>query len=194
MSAFLSDFIKLDLTPAELSSIEDLIVTKHVKKGEQLVKVGDLVKGAFFVINGCLRSYLIDEKGKEHVFLFAPEGWILAERDDFKGDQIASLYVEAIENSTVEFIPLKVYEIILKLRPTSLEHQVPKLHKRIQMLQKRVILLMSASAKARYEYFLETYPSIVQRVPQKMIASYLGITPEALSKIKKDSLYKSGIS
>lgn len=194
MSAFLSDFVKLDLTPAELRSIEDLIVTKHVKKGEQLVKVGDLVKGAFFVINGCLRSYLIDEKGKEHVFLFAPEGWILAERDDFKGDQIASLYVEAIENSTVEFIPLKVYEIILKLRPTSLEHQVPKLHKRIQMLQKRVILLMSASAKARYEYFLETYPSIVQRVPQKMIASYLGITPEALSKIKKDSLYKSGIS
>lgn len=194
MSAFLSDFVKLDLTPAELRSIEDLIVTKHVKKGEQLVKVGDLVKGAFFVINGCLRSYLIDEKGKEHVFLFAPEGWILAERDDFKSDQIASLYVEAIENSTVEFIPLKVYEIILKLRPTSLEHQVPKLHKRIQMLQKRVILLMSASAKDRYEYFLETYPSIVQRVPQKMIASYLGITPEALSKIKKDSLYKSGIS
>ena len=156
-----------------------------VKKGELLQRSGELARKAFFVKQGLLRSYTIDEKGKEHVFLFAPEGWYISDIYDEVPDKIADLYIDAIEDSEIEvFDRSDVGSKTIHLNSSD----VPKLTKRISVLQKRVIMLMSASAKERYQDFLSTYPSIVQRAPQKMIASYLGITPEALSKIKGEML------
>jgi CRP-like cAMP-binding protein len=85
------------------------------------------------------------------------------------------LFIDAIEDSVV----------IRKEKGIHEEHDLPKLFKRLRILQRRVIMLMCASAIERYEHFIETYPDIVQRVPQKMIASYLGITPEALSTVRR---------
>ena len=121
-------------------------------------------------------TYSIDEKGKEHIFMFAPEGWIVADASTINGP--ADLFIEAMENS--ELI-IQDIELFVKANPIALI-------KRIAVLQKRAIMLMSATAIERYESFMKTYPNIVQRVPQKMIASYLGITPEALSKAKGDRM------
>ena len=104
--------------------------------------------------------------------MFAPEAWIIA--DNAPADQPAGLFIDALEDS--EVLQTEKNEI------TAVDTE--KLIKRLGVLQKRIIMLMSATAIERYEHFLETYPDIVQRVPQKLIASYLGITPEALSAAK----------
>jgi CRP-like cAMP-binding protein len=144
----------------------------EVKKGEILQSKGDLNSKVYQVEAGLLRSYAISEKGKEHIYMFAPEGWIIA--DNVAPEEPCDLFIDALEDSI----------IIKREKDRQVVHDVPKLLKRMNVLQKRVIRLMSASAIERYEDFIKTYPAIVQRVPQKMIASYLGITPEALSTVR----------
>lgn len=106
--------------------------------------------------------------------MFAPENWILA--DNTHPDEPADLFIDALENSVLE-VSDKVFEA---------QHDGLRLIRRMWVLQKRIIMLMSSSAFARYEHFEKTYPEIIQRVHQRMIASYLGITPEALSRVKKE--------
>ncbi len=148
-----------------------------VQKGAILQKSGELNTKIYKVISGLLRSYTIDEKGKEHIFMFGPEGWVVA--DNVSPDQPCDLYIDTLEDSVVHVFPKDIKKE---------SQNAPAFIKRIAVLQKRVIMLMSATAIERYEHFEQTYPDIIQRVPQKMIASYLGITPEALSKIKNERL------
>jgi len=154
--------------------------TIEIKKGHVLQNVGDLSSMVFEVVFGLLRSYTIDEKGKEHIFMFAPEGWIIA--DSVLEGQSCEFFIEALEDSTVN---------VRKKDLSQISPNAPAIAKRILVLQRRVIMLMSFSGLQRYEHFIETYPSLTQRVPQRMIASYLGITPEALSKAKGDKLRAS---
>ncbi|MEM1324256.1 MAG: Crp/Fnr family transcriptional regulator [Bacteroidota bacterium] len=150
-----------------------------VKKGEILQRSGELQTRIFRVESGLLRSYHIDSAGKKHIFMFAPEGWTIA--DSVGPDQSSDLFIDALENSVVW-----VYEKDVKKE----RKNVGKFVKRLYVLQKRIIMLMSTPAIDRYDHFMTTYPNITQRVPQKMIASYLGITPEALSKLKRMRLNK----
>jgi CRP-like cAMP-binding protein len=145
-----------------------------IKKGQIIQHPGDTNPKVYKVVSGLLRVYALDQKGKEHIFLFGPEGWIVA--DGVPLNAPAVLFIDALEDSTLE-VTDRVQQNLDKIT-------IDPLIKRISVLQNRVIMLLSASAIQRYEHFEETYPSIVQRVPQKMIASYLGITPEALSKVK----------
>ncbi|SEJ70563.1 cAMP-binding domain of CRP or a regulatory subunit of cAMP-dependent protein kinases [Cyclobacterium xiamenense] len=151
----------------------------EVKKGQILQRKGDVNSKLYRVESGLLRSYSISGKGKEHIYMFAPEDWIIA--DSVAPDEPCDLFIDAIEPSIVW----------QEDKAQHLAHDVPKLIKRINVLQKRVIMLMCASALERYEHFLATYPDIVQRVPQKMIASYLGITPEALSTVRRKRTQKA---
>lgn len=107
--------------------------------------------------------------------MFAPENWIIT--DNCEGDIPCDLYIDAIEDSTIT---------VTEKDFTKLSSDRKSLVKRINVLQKRVIMLMSSPALERYQHFVETYPDIIQRVPQRMIASYLGITPEALSRLRKE--------
>ncbi|MFK8161449.1 MAG: Crp/Fnr family transcriptional regulator [Lewinella sp.] len=148
--------------------------TITIPKGQILQSTGELSTKMYFVKSGLLRSYSIDEKGREHIFMFAPRDWVMA--DNVPPDQPGELFIDALEDS----------EAVVLLKEEEDMANPAKLLKRLRTLQKRVIMLMSASAIERYEHFVATYPDIVQRVPQRMIASYLGITPEALSKVKGD--------
>lgn len=149
----------------------------NLKKGELIQKSGALNSKVYHVVSGLLRSFTIDEKGKEHIFMFAPEHWIIA--DSQPKDQPCDLNIDALEDSVV---------MVFTKDLDRENHNVKALIKRISVLQHRVIMLMSFSALKRYQDFVETYPEIIQRVPQKMIASYLGITPEALSHLKHQQL------
>lgn len=147
--------------------------TITVKKGDIVEYKGTLNSKVYKVEKGLLRSYSIDSKGKEHIYMFAPEGWIVADSQWI--DIPTELYIDALEDSTLTVLTKDLDKV---------SDNTVALVKRISVLQKRIIMLMSASAIERYEHFVLTYPQIIQRVPQKMIASYLGITPEALSKVK----------
>ena len=150
---------------------------KIVKKGEVIQKAGDLGHEVYHVESGLLRSYAIDDHGKESIFAFAAEGWTIA--DHSIPDEPARLYIDAIEDSTIYISPKD-----LKLEA----QQVSKIVKRMNVLQTRIIMLLSTSAIERYEHFIATYPDIVQRVPQRMIASYLGVNPETLSAAKRQRM------
>lgn len=150
--------------------------TRTIKKGTVIQRKGDLNTKVYVVKSGLLRSYTIDKKGKEHIFLFAPEDWSVA--DGNPPDTPCEMYIDALEDTVV----VELEKTIENAQDTQ------SLVNRILALQQRVILLMSATAVERYNHFVETYPNIVQRVPQKMIASYLGVTPEALSTAKSQQL------
>lgn len=145
----------------------------EVKKGQILQRKGEVDSKIYEVESGLLRSYSIDEKGKEHIYMFAPQDWIIA--DNTPPEKPCELFIDVLEDSVIQQKDKVV-------KPTLDSH---KLVNRIEVLQRRIIMLMSASAIERYEHFIETYPDIVQRVPQRMIASYLGVTPEALSNAKR---------
>lgn len=145
------------------------------KKGEILQQKGALDSKIYFVKKGLLRSYTIDKKGKEHIFMFAPDGWTIG--DARAETEPCELFIDAMEDT--EYI----------MREKDIERDgTPQgflaLVKRMRVLQTRMLMMMSVSAIERYEHFEKTYPELIQRVPQRMIASYLGITPEALSKLR----------
>lgn len=153
-----------------------------IKKGTILQYKGDLNSKIYSVKEGLLRSYSIDAKGKEHIFMFAPEGWIIA--GSLPPEIPCELYIDAIEDTIAYVSPKDIEKETANAAP---------LIKRLAVLQQRIIMLMSYAAIDRYNHFIATYPEVSQRIPQKMIASYLGITPEALSKVKSQSLKKGNV-
>lgn len=173
----------------DILNIDISTESKLFKKGHFLQYEGDITSHAFYVKKGLLRSYTIDEKGKEHIFMFAPEGWVTADIESQEFEHPAMLFIECIEDSEVIIIDRKKMNST-HLNSIQLNNSVSLLHRRIGVLQHRIIMMMSASALKRYEIFLETYPALPQRVPQRMIASYLGITPQALSTIRKEMSLK----
>lgn len=152
---------------------------QKARRGEVLQRKGEVGTKVYFVQKGLLRSYSIDKKGNEHIFLFGPEGWIIA--DSCLPAEPCMLYIDALEDS--EYVVRdKNYD------QAAIKASFEAMTRRIFQLQKRVLMQMGSSALERYEYFEQTYPDLVQRVPQRMIASYLGITPVGLSKAKSQRL------
>lgn len=154
------------------NSIQIVVENIQIKKGQIIQQKGDQNDKVYFVKSGLLRSYSIDEKGKEHIFMFAPEGWTMGDAGPV--GQPAQLFFDALEDT----------EALVFTKGEDDDPDMDKILRRLYTLQMRIIMLMSATVAERYEHFITTYPDIVQRVPQKMIASYLGITPERLSTVK----------
>lgn len=162
--------------------------SQFVKKGQVLVRSGQVAEHAFYVVKGCLRSYITDEKGKEHIYQFAPEDWLISDLESGKHKGKASLTIDAIEDSEIKFLQTDLFKSISTANPQLMAEGFEKLQNRIYALHKRVIQLLSYTAEQRYQDFIETYPNLYQRVPLKMIASYLGLTPEGLSRVRKEML------
>lgn len=157
--------------------------SKVYKKGSILQRAGEPSSHLYYVKKGLLKSYSIDKKGKEHIFMFAPEGWLISDIESQEFNKEAELFIECIEDSDLIKIS-KEESTRTDLSREQYLNMSSLLLRRVGVLQRRIIMLMSASAKERYEHFLETYPDLPNRLPQRLIASYLGITPEALSKIR----------
>jgi len=158
---------------------------RTVKKGEILLRNGELPAELYYVVSGCLRGYILDQKGKEHIFIFAPEDWIIGDQGSLLNSAPALFNIDAIEDTTVRVIRHLNNIKLEDVDRGSLIQMNKKFQNRILALQTRIIQLLSSSAEERYTSFVQTYPNLLQRVPQKMIASYLGITPEGLSRVRK---------
>lgn len=157
--------------------------TRTLKKGEVLQRAEALKAPAIYVKKGLLRSYIIDSSGKEHIYMFASEGWIIGDIEAMEYDQPAQLFIDCLESSEVVLFDNKCL-FKADLPKEQIEGSVQLLSRRIGRLQRRVLMLMEAPAIDRYKYFLEMYPELPNRVPQKMIASYLGIMPQTLSALR----------
>jgi CRP-like cAMP-binding protein len=158
--------------------------TTKVLKGELVQLPNEKKHKIIRVISGLLRMYTVDDKGKEHIYMFAPEKWTLSDFEAIAENKTSIFFIDAIENSEIEITTKGINEKLANTLYEQTSQTIDFMGRRIATLQSRIIMLLSYSALDRYKHFLITYPNIVERVPQKMIASYLGITPQALSKIR----------
>jgi len=177
---------KVLVQPRHLSSLMERVQTKKLEKNEFLLTEGQTCKHVFFVENGLLRFYTIDEAGKEHLVQFVPEEWFISDRSSIYFNEPSGFYVDSIEESMVAMLDRDFYNHALSLSPEFRNYNEFLLQNHIRQMQNRINLLLGASAETRYKEFLKLYPDIVSRVPQWMIASYLGITPESLSRVRKN--------
>ncbi|QOD62158.1 Crp/Fnr family transcriptional regulator [Polaribacter haliotis] len=158
---------------------------KKVSKGEILLKQGEIAKHGYFVKKGCLKSYAIDKAGKEHIMQFAPESWLISDLDSFTNQTPSLVFIEVIENSEVVLFSKSDFKALEDLDHKTVIEIANKFRNNLIASNKRIIGLLSATAEKRYLDFTETYPTLVQRLPLKLIASYIGVTPEYLSEIRR---------
>jgi CRP-like cAMP-binding protein len=174
----------IDLTPEEETLLLSKVINRTYLKDQYIVQQGDVCKNACFVITGCTKVFYMGKDGQEHIILFAIEDWWTSDLGSFITQTPADFNVQCIENTELFQFPYETLEDLYKIIP-KLERLFRKIMERALVAsQKRIIRNFSLSAKERYLIFSNTYPKIEQRVPQYMIASYLGITKEFLSKIK----------
>ena len=173
-------------TEEQWNKIENVLVVKQFKKNEFILVPGEYSEDYFFVESGVIRSYTIDENGKEHVLQFGTENWIVSDRNSSFCKQQSKFYIQAIEDSTVVLLNEKIVNLIVSLNPDYLIAENKLVQNHVRSLQDRINLLLSATAKKRYLEFIRLYPNQLSRIPQWMIASYLGITPESLSRVRKE--------
>jgi CRP-like cAMP-binding protein len=176
---------KIDLTDEQFDSISASLKVKKFDKNEIVQFKGDMLKYGFFVGKGLLRAYSIDAKGKEHIIQFAPENWFVSDRNQMH-DEPSDFFIEAIEATEAVIVPDNFMSEASRKVPCLLALNVTMLHNSIRFMQKRINMLLSATAEERYLDFIKLYPNLTLRVPQWMIASYLGITPESLSRVRKE--------
>jgi CRP-like cAMP-binding protein len=172
------------ITDEQFAFIQTLFVSRKVSKGEFLLREGEITRYSIFVAAVCLRTYTIDDKGKEHILQFSPENWWTGDMT-FTSDVPSLCFIEALEDSEVLLSELSSIKRLVEHIPHSAGFYEAALQKSAASKNKRIVFSLSANAEERYDDFLKTYPSLVQRVPQHMIASYLGVSPETLSRIRK---------
>ena len=175
---------KLKITTSRFDELKPFLKAHSVRKGDIILRPGEICKGTNFVEKGCLRSYVVDGKGKEHIIYFAPENWWIADQNSLAKKEPAMFYIEAVEDSEVVFIPGEVMPKFELLVPGTEKMFAALSQNNIYAMQKRLINHLSATADERYSDFLETYPSLALRLSQKMIAAYIGVAPESLSRIR----------
>jgi CRP-like cAMP-binding protein len=181
----------VSLTPEEASAVDRRVSSRHYLKGQFIVQQGDVCRYESFIVSGCARTFYPDEKGHEHVVMLAIENWWTADLGSFITQTPADYNVQCLESTDV-----------LQFSHDDLDQlyrDVPKMERFFRLIvqnayvaaQKRIVHNLSLPAKERYLRFREKYPSIEQRVPQYMIASYLGMTKEFLSKIRSELIHES---
>ncbi len=181
----------VDITPEFLRIMDKHLEEKHISKNEIILRQGESGLHTYFVAQGLLRAFTIDEQGKEHILQFAPENWLISDRSGILFQDLSEQNIDAVENSKIILINEAFFEEVTALSPTFRAYNLFALNNHIHFLQRRINLLLGATAEVRYLDFIKLYPDIMQRVPQWMIASYLGITPESLSRVRKELARKN---
>ncbi len=181
---------KTGITDEQYLLLEPHIVFKKVEKNTILLHQEDVCSEVYFVTNGLLRAYTIDEEDKLHVIQFAPEESWITDRNSFYFSEPALFFIDTYEDSEVVILKAAFFDQIARMAEF-FGFQSRLLHNHIRQLQIRVNMLLSASAEKRYLDFTDRYPNLTLRVPQWMIATYLGITPESLSRVRKELARKN---
>jgi len=176
---------RASFTDDEFAYLRTMFLPKRLPAGEFLQRAGEVARHAAFVARGCLRSYVIDGKGKEHIVQFAPETWWLADSESLMAGVPTKFFYEAVEESDLLLIDGRAHQQVVEKVPGYGVAMRTGLQRHAAAKDHRIVSALSATAEERYLAFLDAYPSIVQRVPQKMLASYLGISPETLSRIRQ---------
>ncbi|HEY8929401.1 MAG TPA: Crp/Fnr family transcriptional regulator [Mucilaginibacter sp.] len=180
----------IHLTEAERELFITHLKPLHIKRRQFILSEGDICRNSVFVTEGVLRGFTVDKNGIEHVLSFAPPGWWMADMYSLLSQKPGVLNIEALEDT--EAI------ILSKVNQEKLYHEIPKFERFFRVLtenslvayQQRIIDNLSLTAEERYGLFCKRYPTLIDHLPQKQIASYIGVTPEFLSRMRSGMLKK----
>lgn len=175
---------RLELRPEAEEFLYSISKETKRSKGEVLIREGQIVKKTFFVTSGCLRSYCIDKSGKEHTLLFAIKDWWISDYIAIHTDELATLTVECLTDSTIIEFNAKQLDEIHTLFPEFESYQRHNLERHVVSLHQRILNQLQLNASERYDLFLKQYPDIERHTRNYHIASFLGITQESLSRIR----------
>lgn len=176
---------KISISDVDKEIFKSLLIPKKIRRKQYLLQEGDVCKYTAFVEKGALRSYTVDEKGSEHIIQFAVEGWYIADLYSFITGEPATNNIDAIEDSELLLISNSAQEELMKRVPEYEKFIYLQMQGAYVALQRRLTIMISMTTEEKYTNLLNTYPNIVQRVPQHMVASYLGLTPETLSRTRR---------
>jgi CRP-like cAMP-binding protein len=181
----------VNLSPGELAYFNSMLHYKVIPKKTMLLKAGNICNFEAYVNKGCIREYYIDGNGAELTLQFAVEDWWVSDITSFEDQRVSNMYIEALEDCELLMLTRQSKEQLLA--------EVPKLERMFRLMiqrhlstvQSRLFKSVTHTAMEKYLEFIKRYPSIPQRVPQHYIASYLGISPEFLSKLRTRHLKKN---
>ena len=177
---------RVHLTNEEFEICKKFFTPKKIRKHQFLLQEGEVCKHIAFVNKGCLREYTIDNKGVEHIMQFAIEDWWVADLNSYLAGTPAIYNIDAIYDSEVLLLEKSARDVMLD--------NCPKIERYFRLLMeanyvashRRITESLTTSAEERYVNFIKTYPKLLKQIPQNQIASYLGITPQSLSRIRKE--------
>ena len=178
----------ISLTEAEQQFFTSLLQPYKIKRREFLLREGEVCLWSAFVTQGCVRGFTVDKNGFEHVLNFAPPGWWIADMYSLFSQRPGELNIEAQEDTEVL--------LLSKIDQETLYKQVPQFERYFRILvenslvanQQRLLDNLSLTAEERYRNFCKKYPSLIDKLPQKQIAAYIGVTPEFFSRMRSNLL------
>lgn len=181
---------RVHLSQKEYALLDRFFTPKKIRKHQFLLQEGEVCRQLAFVHDGCLREYTVDRKGEEHTIQFAIRDWWISDLTSFLSGSPSTQNIDALQDADVLILDREARDRMLDA--------VPKMERFFRLLmennyvaaRRRITYSLSASAEERYLAFIKTYPALFEQVPQHHIASYLGITPQSLSRIRKELSHK----
>jgi CRP-like cAMP-binding protein len=177
---------KVSLSMEDKEALKIFFIPKKLRKRHYLLQEGNVCKHMAFVTKGLLRTYNVDEKGDEHMSLFGWEGWWLSDFNSFLSGKPAIFNIDAIEDSELLLLSRADYETLTLKVPVMDRYFRILYQNSLVTKERRLMSSITHSAEEKYVQLAESNPKIIERIPQNLIASYLGIAPETLSRIKKN--------
>ncbi|MFC3157607.1 cAMP-binding domain of CRP or a regulatory subunit of cAMP-dependent protein kinases [Chryseobacterium arachidis] len=176
---------KVDISEEQKTELQSFFMLKKLRKKQYLLQEGDVCKYLSFVSKGLLKSYFLDEKGSEHINMFAFEGWWISDFNSFINQEKAVLNIDAIEETELLMITREDYENLMLKIPVMDRYFRILYQNSLVTKDYRLIVSNSFTAEEKYTQFAQKNPDIIQRIPHNLIASYLGLAPETVSRIRK---------
>jgi CRP-like cAMP-binding protein len=181
---------KVSLRDQDYDLIESVSTIKRLRKKQYLLQEGDVWRYHAFVCSGFVMTYSVDNKGAEHIMNFAPENYWTGDRESLTNETPSIFNIQAIEDAEVLLIKKADFESLCKQIPAFNDLINAILQKSLLVAQSRIHSNISLSAEEKYFNFIQKFPSIANRVPLHMIASYIGVSPETISRIRTQAVRK----
>ncbi|HEX2605978.1 MAG TPA: Crp/Fnr family transcriptional regulator [Flavisolibacter sp.] len=176
---------KIELTADEKELFASYLTPKKLRRKQYILQEGEVSRHTIFVEKGLLRSYAVDDKGTERIIQFAPEGWFISDLYSYITGEPSVFNIDALEDCELVLISKNATDELRARIPKYLEYSFLQMQNAYVATQRRLFDMVNLSTEEKYSKLAAKYPDLLQRVPQHMIASYLGLTPETLSRARR---------
>lgn len=181
---------KAELNADEIGAVRVVCIERNIRKRQYLLQEGDLCHTECFIAKGCMRMFFVGKDGLEHILRFAVENWWISDRESYNNRTPSRYNIDALENSEVILIDKDDFNQLMESIPKLKKLVDTLLAKSYNAIQNRVVSNISYTAEEKYQNFITRFPDMFNRIPLHMIASYLGVSRETLSRVRSHNVQK----